>query len=165
MISHLWKKRYSVIDEERGEFVVLQQEWHAAIEQLQQARSLTYEQARELLETEVPAARWRAAHASAAAATAVAVELALHGVADASEVEAKHTELTAAIDGLRAELASDRQQMEMRQLESHLDCEAQKCRDALAARGHKPSQRNEDFIWKTLWATPAGRRLQELRAA
>ncbi len=148
-----------------GGFACVQESKAACLAKLA-ALDLTANQALVILNEPVKLADWRSMFAQAAAAEATAATAALESVASVDDVTAvreKQSELEGAVSSLRRELASDRLQQEQRELEAYLDSEAQKCRDALAANRQKLTRFAENFIWQTLWATPAGKRLTELR--
>lgn len=125
------------------------------------------EQATAILYTPVLPATWRATWAAAAALQLAANAAALKTVAtakDVADIRKSQETLQSGLAYIESELTSDRREQEIRRLEAYLDAEAQKCRDALAANRQTLTHSAENFIWKQLWATPAGQRLQELRA-
>lgn len=140
---------------------------HDALEKLLGA-GFTPAEATEILDTPPVPAVWRSTFLAASASQLAANEAKLATVATKEEVAAvreSQDTLQAAVAELQGERASDRRQSETRELEVHLDAEAQRYRDALKANGQKLTRFAENLIWEQLWQTPAGQRLQELRNA
>jgi hypothetical protein len=133
-----------------------------------EALGLSEDEAIDVLYAKAVPAEWRSLFGQAAAAEAVAVAAAVSKAASEEDVKAL-SENTAALQASIQELQADQKrrdlETERRDLESFLDAEAQKCRDALAASGQRNTRFSENLIWEQLWATPAGQRLQEVRAA
>jgi hypothetical protein len=160
-----WNKEQRVTVCNAAGFLCVNELRDVAIEKLL-AAGFEPAEATAILDTRVHKSVWHSTFAAASSATSVRMEEALEGVATAADVAAvaeTTATLQSAVAELQGERASDRRQSEMRELEQHLDAEAQRYRDALTARRQKLTRFAEEFIWRTLWETPAGQRLQELR--
>lgn len=163
MICHWYKTLVTVIDESTMSFVILQATREDAIAKL---ISLGVADPESVLDMVTPRHVWRATHATAAAASILAIEQALGGVADTSDVTAVKTELSESVESLKAELAHDRLESERHELQRQLESERVRIRNVLIQNGQYDSPAMaERVILQGLENTAAARRLREISNA
>lgn len=162
MIARQYGPNFTVIA--GGEFVVLQQPRNVALRTLV-ARGLSESVAETVLDRKVPDSEWRAAHASAAAATAKACELALEGVAATTDLE----HVRAEVDELKAKLEARRLEAERKEkierLEAHQESEFQRLCERFESEGGSLTLGVRRTFKAHLAGTREGRMLAELRGA
>lgn len=167
MLSRWNKAAVTVLDEEAGRFLVLQQSLESAMEQLQQ-HGLSVTAARAVLNAKCSESAWRAAFVHCAAATAVAMEESLKSVPESSELDdlrKSQATLGEALSVIQEDIAADRLDQERRDLEAALNAQAEQMIAVSVASGIPRTNYLENRVWHALWASPLGQRLQELREA
>ncbi len=163
MIARWYKDKVTVIDDSTMAFVVLQASRSDAIARL---ISLGVADPETVLDTKVERHVWRATHATAAAASLLAIEESLGNVAEVADVQAVKAELTTAVAELRNEFAHDRLESERHELRRQLESERARIRGVLIQKGQYDSPAMaERLILQGLENTAAARRLREITDA
>jgi hypothetical protein len=149
-------------------FVCLQEPESVALERLK-ARGVSPRAAELVLSRTVSPAEWRATFISASAATTLAVQESLVRAAETSDVEelrSKFDELAATLNRMREQAAENARLSERQGLEEFMQSEAARI-ITLSMKALHPNNENavRRATWKTLWESPEGQRLQELRNA